>query len=460
MARFSSRCTTTAASSVGATLNRPPGASIRSSASKISASSEVGRCCVIRPHMPSLVSSGRMNEPPEAPFDQLRDPELDAAVASQGPLSEILASRLVARGRAALEAGEYELAIADFRRVAGHPEPDITGAALVGSGDAYYRMDDEARAAGAWEAATELPENSSTYPAWRRIAGVRVRAGDLREAIEAYREADRRAPAEDKSEIAARLGWLAKETGNAGTANRYFARSRGAMGLGLTLAVIVVTAGVSLVAQNDPSEGILRALWLDRFDIRQGDLYRLLSVTLVHGGLLHLFLNMYALWVIGPIVEQIWGRSLFVLFYVLTAIAASTASVLMSPGPAVGASGAVFGLIGVVLAGTRAHHPALDRQARGIVPQLGMFVIINLVFGFLSAAGGVRIDNAAHVGGLIAGLWLGFVVPPGKTPTLRSTWQRPAGEKRNERSPLLVAAGVIALVGLVAAGLAVGGATV
>ena len=63
---------------------------------------------------------------------------------------------------------------------------------------------------------------------------MRVRAGDLPEAIDAYREADRRAPAEDKPEIAARLGWLAKETGNTGAANRYFARSRGAVGFGLT----------------------------------------------------------------------------------------------------------------------------------------------------------------------------------------------------------------------------------
>ena len=150
--------------------------------------------------------------------------------------------------------------------------------------------------------------------------------------MDAYREADRRAPAEDKAEIAARLGWLAKETGNTGAANRYFARSRGALGFGLTIAVIILTAAVSLIAENEPSQPILQELWLDRFDVRQGELYRLLSVTLVHGGLLHLFLNMYALWVVGPIVEQIWGRRLFVLFYVLTAIAASTASFLMSPG--------------------------------------------------------------------------------------------------------------------------------
>jgi len=401
-----------------------------------------------------------MNESSEAPLDLFRDPELDAALASQGPLSEIVASRLVARGRAALDAGEFPVAIASFRRVLGHPEPEITAAALLGAGDALYRMDDEGRAAEAWQAVTQLPETMSTYRAWRNLAGVRVRGGDLPAAMDAYREADRLAPAEEKAEIAARLGWLAKETGNTGAANRYFARSRGALGFGLTIAVIILTAGVSLIAENEPGQRILQALWLDRFDIRQGELYRLVSVTLVHGGLLHLFLNMYALWVVGPIVEQIWGRSNFVLFYVLTAITASTASFLMSPGPAVGASGAIFGLVGVLLAGSRAHDPVLDRRARGIVPQLGMFVIINLIFGFVSEAGGVRIDNAAHVGGLIAGLWLGFVVPPGKAPTLRPGSQLPAGEQPSQRPPLLVAAGVIALVGVVAAGLAAGGATV
>ena len=199
-----------------------------------------------------------MNEPAEAPLDPFRDPELDAALASQGPLSEIVASRLVARGRAALEAGEFQLATADFRRAAGHPEPEITGAALIGSGDALFRMDDEANAAVSWQAVTALPENSSTYPAWRRLAGVRVRGGDLLGAMDAYREADRRAPADDKPEIAARLGWLAKETGNAGAANRYFARSRGALGFGLTIAVIVLTAAVSLIAESEPSQRILQ----------------------------------------------------------------------------------------------------------------------------------------------------------------------------------------------------------
>ena len=78
-----------------------------------------------------------------------------------------------------------------------------------------------------WEAVVKLGETPSTYPAWRNLAAARVRSGDLRGAMRAYREADRRAPAADKAEIATRLGWLAKETGDAGTAKRYFARGRG-----------------------------------------------------------------------------------------------------------------------------------------------------------------------------------------------------------------------------------------
>jgi membrane associated rhomboid family serine protease len=388
------------------------------------------------------------------------DPTLDAALNTQGPLANDVALRLIERGRERLAAGDLTAAYADYQRAIGHSDPAITAAALLGSGDVLYRLDDEAQASARWEAVTSLRENPSTYQAWRNLAGVRVRSGDLRDAITAYREADRRAPAEDKAEIASRLGWLAKETGNTGAANRYFARSRGAAGLSLTVVLILVTSAISLVAINLPD--LMQALWLDRFDVQNGELWRLLTVTLVHapGDItplfsLHLLFNMYALWIVGPIVEQAWGRRMFILFYVLTAIAASTTSFIFSVGPAVGASGAIFGFIGVVIAGTRAHHPVLDRRARQIVPQLGMLVILNLAIGFF--AGGT-IDNAAHIGGLVSGLWLGFVVPPGKVPTLRSAWQHPTGEAAG-RSPLLISAGVVGLVAVVATALAVGGAT-
>jgi membrane associated rhomboid family serine protease len=396
--------------------------------------------------------------------DPLSDPRLDAALSTQGPLDAATAQRLIARGRERLDVGDPVRAIADFRRVVGQADPAITGAALLGYGDALYRLDDERQASAAWEAVVRLRDGPATYQAWRNLAGARVRAGDLQGAIEAYREADRRAPPEDRQEIASRLGWLAKETGNSRAANRYFSRARGGAGLGVAQLIVIATSIVSLIALSDPNGTLFNLLLLDRGAVQHGELWRLLTVTLVHAPgsestpwfSLHLLLNMYALWIVGPIVEAIWGRRLLVVFYLLTALAASTASFLTSPGPAVGASGAIFGLVGVIFAGTRAHHPMLDRRARAIAGQMGFFIVINLAFGFL--AGGT-IDNAAHIGGLVSGMWLGFIVPPGKVPTLRSAWQHPRGEPA-QRSPLLVMAGVIALVGIVLAGLALGGATI
>jgi len=83
------------------------------------------------------------------------------------------------------------------------------------------------QARDAWLRATTFGETPVTYRAWRQVAAARVREGDLARAVEAYHQCERRAPRQDRAEIASRLGWLNKESGNAGAANRYFARSRG-----------------------------------------------------------------------------------------------------------------------------------------------------------------------------------------------------------------------------------------
>lgn len=387
------------------------------------------------------------------------DPALDAVVASTGPLDRPRARALLDRARDRLERGEPAQAAADFRRVIGHADAQVTAEAWLGYGDALYRMDHDAEAVAAWESVTRLPETPLTYRAWRQVAAERVRRGDLAGATKAYREAERRAPSADRAEIASRLGWLNKEQGKSFTAGRYFARSRGTgIRIGLAQLVIAITAIVSLVALFQPDASMFEALALTRFGVDHGQLYRLLSVTLVHAPgdppwlSLHLLLNMYALFLIGPVVEGIWGSRLFALFYVLTGIAASTTSIVFSPGPAVGASGAIFGLIGVLFAGTRVHHPVLDQRARAIVPQLGILIVLNLFLGF--SIGGI--DNAAHIGGLVSGLWLGLVVPPGRVPTLRSMWQHPGGQPAMA-SPPVIAAGLLVLVAAILVGLSVAG---
>ena len=164
---------------------------------------------------------------------------------------------------------------------------------------------------------------------------------------------------------------------------------------------------------------------------------------------------MYALYLAGPIVERWYGPTRFLLFYLACAAAGSIGSFVFGGDiPSVGASGAIFGLFGVLLAAGRIHHP-VDRQSRAIVGQLGMLILINIAFGFAVSG----IDNAAHLGGLAAGLFLGAVVPPTRVPTMSSLWQRgqEAGQRHVARVPMVVFAAALAVVfGVVAVGLFVG----
>jgi rhomboid protease GluP len=392
-------------------------------------------------------------------MDDARPPTPGPDPNRPGPLTRDVALTLLERGGDLLASGDFADAGAHFQRVVGFDDPAITAAALLGLGEAHYRLNDEAAAVQTWSAILELPETPSTYTAWRNIAAARVRDKDLTGAIDAYREADRRAPPEDKAEIANRLGWLSKETGNARASRRYFARGRGdAPRLTLTLVIVAVTTIVSLTAFfSDQGEDIFKALELNKFGVAQGEYWRLWSVTLLHVDFLHLAFNMYALYIAGTIVERWYGSLRFLAFYLACAAAGSTASFVFSgDAPSVGASGAIFGLFGILLAAGRIHHP-VDRQSRAIVSQLVVLILINLVFGFAS---GGAIDNAAHLGGLAAGLWLGALVPPTGVPTLSSLWHRP-GESRSAAgtatAPGYVMVLGLAVVGIVvAAGIAVG----
>jgi rhomboid protease GluP len=360
--------------------------------------------------------------------------------------------------RQAAERGEYDLASVLYSRLIGNPDPNVHIAGLLGLADSRYRLDDEEGAIHAWIMATQGPETPLTWRAWVALAGARVRQGDLAGAARAYREADRRAPPEEHAAIASRLGWLNKEMGNTRTASRYFGRARaGGFAPYATWAILAITIAVSLWVDFGPNgDRILDALALDKERVLAGEYWRLVTVALVHAttipiAFLHLGFNMYALYIVGPLVEALYGRVLFVTFYVLAAIGGSIGSYLFVPGPSVGASGAIFGLFGLLFLSTYVHKPMLGRQARALTGQIGMLIVVNLIFGFTL---GGAIDNAAHIGGLITGAWLGLVVAPRGAATLKSLWQRvPANVVRiRERYASVIAVGgmallVVALVG-------------
>lgn len=139
-----------------------------------------------------------------------------------------------------------------------------------------------------------------------------------------------------------------------------------------------------------------------------GAWWRLLSSTFLHGGFLHLLFNMNALYVVSPYLEPVMGWRKYLLIYLLAGLGASLASVFTNPVVlSVGASGAIFGMYGLSMALIlRKVYPAVF--ARQFFKSNALFIGLNLVWGFTST----NIDNAAHIGGLVCGFLLGFLVKP------------------------------------------------
>ena len=379
----------------------------------------------------------------QPPFD------LRATLAHDGPLSRDAAVAALDHASELMTTADFVDAARLYQRVIGFDDAAVTGAALVGLGEALHRLDDEAQALSTWEEATRLPDNPATYAAWRNVAAARVRADDLRGAIAAYREAERRAPAADKPEIASRLGWLSKEVGDQGAASRYFARARGDQGFSFAIGVVAVTAIVSLVVDfgGRPGAELGDLLMMNKPLLAQGELWRLWTVTLIHAPLtempLHLLFNLYFLWLAGPFVERLFGRVAFLAFYLVFAAGASLTTFAFSPAPlGVGASGAIFGLFGLLVAADRLHRPILDRQSRAFLGQLAALVVFNLFLGFILP----DVDNMAHIGGLVTGLFLGILFAPSRVPTMRSIWVRP-GPTPGTTVPVFGSAGAIAIRG-------------
>lgn len=135
--------------------------------------------------------------------------------------------------------------------------------------------------------------------------------------------------------------------------------------------------------------------------------WRVLTSNYVHIAIWHIGFNMWCLWDLGRLAERLLGRWSYVLVYTLSGIAGSVASLSFHPYVVgAGASGAIFGLAGAVLPVLYFGHLSVPRQAlKPILNSLVAFVGYNLLFGAVLGA-----DNFAHLGGLVGGLFLGFVI--------------------------------------------------
>jgi membrane associated rhomboid family serine protease len=140
-----------------------------------------------------------------------------------------------------------------------------------------------------------------------------------------------------------------------------------------------------------------------------GEWWRLLTAGFLHGGIVHLAVNLYGLWAIGPLVEQLWGRPAFLLLYLGSVVGSFLASLASTPGVSVGSSGAVFGLFGAVVVFSTVHHRFIREEARrGVWRRLVVVAALNVALGVALPF----IDNAAHAGGFAAGLLIALVLRP------------------------------------------------
>jgi rhomboid protease GluP len=136
-----------------------------------------------------------------------------------------------------------------------------------------------------------------------------------------------------------------------------------------------------------------------------GDWWRLISCVFVHIGIIHLLFNMYALYSIGTYLEPMLGRIKYITAYLCTGVFASLTSLWwhQTPVASAGASGAIFGMYGVFLAllSTSLIPKAVRKP---LLQSIGIFVFYNLAYGMSSG-----VDNAAHIGGLLSGLVIGYI---------------------------------------------------
>lgn len=145
-------------------------------------------------------------------------------------------------------------------------------------------------------------------------------------------------------------------------------------------------------------------------EVQRGEWWRLLSATFLHNGALHVFMNMLGLIGSGVVVERIYGHRLFALIYLGSGLLGSAFSLYFSAQRtiSVGASGAVFGVVGALLVAVYQHRKTLPKLFAG--PTMHQTVIF-IVYSLQRGVGHQGIDNAAHVGGLLGGCLLAYMLP-------------------------------------------------
>lgn len=183
------------------------------------------------------------------------------------------------------------------------------------------------------------------------------------------------------------LGRRARRQAGQGTA--IVTKTLVALNIGLYMIGVAQGAGI-----NDPGGQIYATLWLDAPQVASGGWWRLITAAFLQANLLHIAFNMVALWWLGSPVELALGRARFLLLYLVSGLAGSAGALIVTPDAVtLGASGAIFGLLGAGL--------ILEWRSTGsLAGNYLTLIVVNLAFTVAVP----NISVGGHIGGLIAGL--------------------------------------------------------
>lgn len=164
----------------------------------------------------------------------------------------------------------------------------------------------------------------------------------------------------------------------------------------VTYVLLGIIITIFLIIQTMDKNLVILKYGLQRDLVKMGDVYRLITAAFIHVDITHIITNAYSLFITGRLVESYFGKKKFSIIYFFSAITASLLSICMSENFSIGASGAIFGLLGSLLY-FGFHYRVYFGNV--LIRQIVPIIILNLGIGFIVPG----IDNFAHIGGLIGG---------------------------------------------------------
>jgi len=174
-----------------------------------------------------------------------------------------------------------------------------------------------------------------------------------------------------------------------------------------------ITTGVDLTGIQVLRDSLGRTAEIQHYATPLPVYFNFLSSMFMHGDIMHIFGNMLFLWIFGDNIENRIGHFRYAVFYIMCGLAAAAGQIIMGPDsiiPMLGASGAISGVLGgYVLLFPRNPIKALLFNFLTTVPAfvaIGIWIVYQLVLGYLSPSGGGGVAYAAHIGGFVAGLAL------------------------------------------------------